>query len=246
MSIFRTSIFRRCAPIALLAAGVAAFGGAAAQMPGAGSEQLAVVQAAAESLVRSQLRAVSYAVHAQAAPLDPRLHLAPCPAALAAALPQRAELGARVAVRVSCPAPGVPWAVYVTVNIESDISVLVLKESVLRGARLTPAQVAPETRRVAGLAVGYVTDVASLEHRSLQRSLPAGTALTADTLLADLIVHQGQEVTLVAAGPGISVRAAGKALQDGREGARVRVQNLASLRIVEGVVDASGVIEITP
>jgi flagellar basal body P-ring formation protein FlgA len=106
--------------------------------------------------------------------------------------------------------------------------------------------VTEETRRVAGLAVGYVTDVAALAHHTLARSLPAGTALTADAMLADLIVHQGQEVTLIATAPGVSVRATGKALQDGREGARVRVQNLASLKVVEGVVDANGVIEITP
>jgi flagella basal body P-ring formation protein FlgA len=247
MRITPTSIFRRRrAGAAALVAALLPFTAAVAEPAASGSEPLATVQAAAESLVRSQLRGVSYTVHVQAAGLDPRLHLVPCPAALAAALPERAELGARVAVRVSCPAPGVPWAVFVPVNIESDISVLVLRQSVLRGARLAPAEVAPETRRVAGLAVGYVTDVASLEHHSLARSLPAGTALTADALLADLIIHQGQEVTLVASGPGISVRAAGKALQDGREGARVRVQNLASLKIVEGVVDASGVIEITP
>jgi flagella basal body P-ring formation protein FlgA len=132
------------------------------------------------------------------------------------------------------------------VHIDSDVNVLVLRQSALRGARLTAGQVSSETRRVAGLAVGYVTDVSMLERHTLARSLPAGTALTADALLADLVVHQGQEVTLVASAPGISVRATGKALQDGREGARVRVQNLASLKIVEGVVDAHGVIEITP
>jgi len=130
--------------------------------------------------------------------------------------------------------------------VESDIRVLVLKQSAVRGARLGAAQVTEETRRVAGLGVGYVTDVAALEHHTLTRSLPAGTALTADAMLADLIVRQGQEVTLIASAPGVSVRASGKALQDGREGARVRVQNLASLKVVEGVVDASGVIEITP
>ncbi|MDE2138403.1 MAG: flagellar basal body P-ring formation protein FlgA [Gammaproteobacteria bacterium] len=241
-----TSIFRRRAGAAALAAALVSLSAAAVEPAGAPAEPLAAVQTAAEKLVRSELHEVSYAVHVQAAGLDPRLHLVPCPAALAATLAPRAELGPRVAVRVSCPAPAAPWAVYVPVNIESDLTVLVLRQSVLRGARLAPAQVAPETRRIAGLAVGYVTDVASLEHRSLARSLPAGTALTADALLADVIVHQGQEVTLVASGPGISVRAAGKALQDGREGARVRAQNLVSLRIVEGVVDASGVIEITP
>jgi flagellar basal body P-ring formation protein FlgA len=246
MRILPVTIFRRRVPVTALVAALLPLAAAAAEPAAIGSEHLATVQTAAENLVRSQLGGVSHGVHVQASQLDPRLHLAPCPAPLAAALPQRAELGARVAVRVSCPAPGVPWAVFVPVNIESDISVLVLRRSVLRGARLAPAEVASETRRVAGLAVGYVTDVASLEHHSLARSLPAGTALTADALLADLIIHQGQEVTLIASAPGFSVRASGKALQDGREGARVRVQNLASLKIVEGVVDASGVIEITP
>ncbi len=226
----------------MLVLGVAAAEGAG----GGGLEHIERLQAAAEGLIRAELRDVAYPVHVTAADLDPRLHLVRCPAALAAALPAHAELGARVAVRVSCSAPGSPWAVYVPVNIQSDISVLVLKESQPRGARLEAAQVTPQSRRVPGLALGFVTDVASLEHHTLARPLPAGTALTSDALLADLIVHQGQEVTLVASAPGISVRAAGKVLQDGREGALVRVQNLASLKIVEGVVDASGVIEITP
>jgi flagella basal body P-ring formation protein FlgA len=240
------SIIRRATGAALLSA-VLSTGALAAESPDPSNvERLERLQAAAEGEVRAQLRDVAYTTHVRAAALDPRLHLAHCPASLGSALPARAELGAHLVVRVSCSAPGFPWAVYVPVNVESEISVLVLKVSVLRGARVGAAQVAAETRRVAGLAVGYVTDFASLEHRTLARSLPAGTALTADALLADLLVHQGQEVTLVASAPGVSVRATGKALQDGREGARVRVQNLASLKVVEGVVDASGVIEITP
>jgi flagellar basal body P-ring formation protein FlgA len=246
MSTFLTSGFRRRSLAAALFAAALAAGTVAAepadQAPG---EPLAALRAAAVGLIRSQLRSVASKVHVEAQ-LDPRLHLARCPEPLATSLPAGTELGAHVAVRVSCTAQGFPWAVFVPVTIESDIHVLVLKQAALRGARLSAAQVTEETRRVAGLAVGYVTDVGTLERHSLARSLPAGTALTADVMLADLIVHQGQQVTLIASAPGISVRATGKALQDGREGARVRVQNLASLKVVEGVVDASGVIEITP
>lgn len=238
-----TSIFRRAA-LAGFALWLAT--AAAAAEPVAATESLNTVRAAAEELLRSQLQAVTYKVHLQAAPLDPRLRLARCPTHLAAALPAGAELGMHATVRVSCAAPKSPWTVYVPVGIESDVGVLVLRQSALRGARLTPEQVSIETRRVPGLAVGYLTDVRSLERHTLSRAVPAGTALTADAMLADLIVRQGQDVTLVASGPGISVRALGKVLEDGREGARVRVQNLASLKVVQGVVDADGVIEITP
>lgn len=210
------------------------------------AEPLTAIRVMAEDFLRAQLHAVTFRVHLQVAQLDPRLRLARCPAPLAAALPAGAELGAHVTVRVSCVAPESPWTVYVPVSIDSDVGVLVLKQSALRGARLTPEQVSVETRRLPGLAVGYLTDVGSLQRHTLIRALPVGTALTADALLADTIVRQGQEVTLVASAPGISVRAQGKALEDGREGARVRVQNLASLKVVQGVVDANGVIEITP
>jgi flagella basal body P-ring formation protein FlgA len=136
--------------------------------------------------------------------------------------------------------------VFVPVTLESEVQVLVLRESAGRGARLSAAQVAPETRRVAGLPAAYVSDVGVLARHTLTRSLTAGTVVTADALLPDYIIRQGQQVTLVAAASGIEVRAAGKALEDGREGARVRVQNLASLKVVQGVVSPAGVIEISP
>ncbi len=210
------------------------------------AESLARVRAAAEDLMRMQTRDAGQAVHVHAAELDQRLRLARCPQPLAASLSEGAQPSAHMTVRVSCGAARSTWAVYVPVIIESDISVLVLRQSAVRGARLTPAQVAHETRRVSGFAVGYITDIDSLEHHTLARSLPAGAALTADALSADYIVHQGQEVTLIASAPGVSVRASGRALEDGREGARVRVQNLVSLKVVQGVVAPSGMIEVAP
>jgi flagellar basal body P-ring formation protein FlgA len=209
-------------------------------------QSIAAVRNAAEEAVRSQLRGPTQGVHVHAADLDARLHLGRCPIPVTGSVPMGTEPTAHMVVRVSCTAPHPFWSVYVPVNVESDVTVLVLKQAGLRGARLGADDVSPETRRVPGFALGYITDVNALAHRTLNRSLPAGTALTADALLADFVIRSGQEVTLVAATPGISVRAAGRALEDGREGAHVRAQNLASLKVVQGVVDASGMIEITP
>jgi flagellar basal body P-ring formation protein FlgA len=211
----------------------------------AGLEPHARIRAAAEDVVRARLRDISYKVYVHAGDIDTRLHLARCPGPLSAA-PMGAELAARTEVRVSCGTAGSGWAIYVPVSLESDINVLVLRESAVRGSRVSPEQVVSQTRREPGVAVGYITDVNVLQRTTLARSLPAGTALTSDTLLADLIVRQGQQVTLIAASPGINVRAMGRMLEDGREGAHVRVQNLASLKVVQGVVDANGVIEVTP
>jgi flagella basal body P-ring formation protein FlgA len=203
------------------------------------------IRGAAEGYVRAQLPAEAHGIVIAAGELDSRLRLAQCPEPLHASLVAGAQLAARMAIGVSCRR-GTAWTVYVPVTVESEIPALVLRVAAPRGSRLTPADVATEKRRVSGLAVGYVTDVGALERHTLIRPLPAGAILTTDALLPDFIVRRGEEVTLLASLGGIEVRAAGRALTDGRDGARIRVQNLESLKVVEGVVDASRVIHVTP
>jgi flagella basal body P-ring formation protein FlgA len=240
----KASIVRRHRVLAALLSGVAPLAGAVA--PATESQPLSGIAQAAEAQVRAQLRGVTYEVHVRAGDPDPRLHLARCPRALTTAPLGPAEFGARVTVRVSCTLPPAVWALYVPVSLESDIQVLVLRQTQARGARLGAEDVAAESRRVAGLGSAYLSDAGTLAHRTLSRNLPAGTALTADLFQADYVVRQGQAVTVVAALPGIEVRAPGRALEDAREGTRVRVQNLASQKIVQGVVDATGIVYATP
>lgn len=248
MSIFRHCTARAfCLPAALAwAACLGAGAWAAVPIDGASTESHAAIRTAAENVVRSQLRGAVQTTYIHAAEPDARLHLARCPAPLTASTLAGGQLGARTEVRVSCSAPGALWAIYVPVSIESDVNVLVLREGVVRGAHVSPQQVSTETRRITGLAVGYITDMDGLQRYTLARSLPPGTALTVDVMVADYLVRQGQQVTLVAGSPGISVRASGKVLEDGREGALVRVQNLTSQKVVQGTVDADGTIQVTP
>ena len=88
--------------------------------------------------------------------------------------------------------------------------------------------------------------LADLAGRLTRRPLPEGTAVTADALDAALLIHRGQSVILAARAGGLEVRAPGRALADAAAEQRVRVQNLNSLKIVEGVADTEGVVRVTP
>jgi flagella basal body P-ring formation protein FlgA len=210
-----------------------------------GVQSLKSIRTAAEGFVRAQMPAGAQGIVITAAELDSRLRLAQCSRALHAALVSGAQLGARMAVGVSC-GYGAAWTVYVPVTVESEIPALVLRVPAPRGTHLKPSDVATEKRLVTGLAVGYVTDIDTLARNTLIRPLAAGAVLTMDALLPDYIVKRGEAVTLLAAVGGIEVRAPGRALSDGRDGARIKVQNLGSLRVVEGVVDTTHVIHVTP
>jgi flagellar basal body P-ring formation protein FlgA len=209
-----------------------------------GMESLTSIRAAAESYVKSLIPPSAGETIVTVGALDARLRLAHCPAKeLSASLPTGMTLQARSTVGVTCASP-VHWTVYVPVTIESKINVLVLVHAVNRDTRLTQADVTVETRRTAGPGNAYLTDPAELSGRTVRRPLAAGTTLAVEMFTPDLIVHRGQQVTLLSSGGMIEVRASGRAMTDGAQGARIQVQNLSSMRVIEGVVESADLVRV--
>jgi flagella basal body P-ring formation protein FlgA len=181
-----------------------------------------------------------------ARPPDPRLRLAPCGVPLEAeAMTATGGIGARTVVAVRCGGP-TRWAVMVPVTVETEVSVLVASRALPRGARpgLTDVQVVQRT--LPGSADTYISNLEMLEGFHLSRPVAAGTALSRDLLAADPVVRRGESVTLVARQGGMEIRAPGRALADAAAGERIRVQNVNSLKVVEGRADNSGMIRVDP
>ena len=216
---------------------------AAAQATEGTTQSLEAIRHAAEGYVRSEGH-LGEGATVTAAALDGRLRLARCTSGLHVELPAGMVLQGRSTVGVSCASP-VRWTLYVPVTVEQRIHVLVLRHAVTQDARLLPQDVSVETRKVSGATAAYLGDTADLKGRSARRTLAAGTTLTADMLTADLVVRHGQDVTLIAGSGVIEVRAAGRALADAAAGARVRVQNLSSMKVVEGVVETPDTVRIS-
>ncbi len=206
------------------------------------TEPVADIRAAAVAYVKSQLPA-SEVADISAGALDERLRLARCAAALTVQPIAGNSAMARSTVGVSCRAP-TRWMVYVPVSVVRHIPVLILKHAVARGMHVLPADVIVQTRDVTGFSTAFLGSPSELGGRSAERTLAADTPLTIDMFTSDPIVRRGQEVTLVVQVGGIEVRAAGRALQDAGSGARLKVENVSSQKVVEGVAESSGIVEV--
>ncbi|HKS56112.1 MAG TPA: flagellar basal body P-ring formation chaperone FlgA [Steroidobacteraceae bacterium] len=201
------------------------------------------VQAAAEKFVRTHLPPSDAKQFVTAAKMDSRLRVALCDQPLQAFEQNKTALGERVTVGVRCASANT-WTLYVPVSVEVEIPVLVLRRALARRARVALVDVEPESRRMPGSAAVFIQDATSLQGHRLKRSLPAGTALTVDMLVPDLVVRRGQQVTLIAASGPFEIRAQGHALTEGGVSDRVRVQNMSSLKVVEGVVESDSVVRV--
>ena len=235
------TMYRRAAPWMLGIALLSCVAGAAMPEP---TQSIDAIRRAAAGLVRAQLGGVAGRAIVTPAELDTRLRLARCRGPLDLTLPQDGAPRAQLIVRVACPGRG--WSLYVPVAVEADIPVLVLQRAVAAGTRLGAGDVVPGTRRMGGVFSQYLADVGGLAGQHAKRALPAGAVLVADMLAPDPLVLRGQQVTLVASLGGLEVRAPGRALTDAVVATRVRVQNLSSQRIVEGIVESADTVRVAP
>jgi flagellar basal body P-ring formation protein FlgA len=182
-------------------------------------------------------------LQANAAPLDPRLQLAPCASALHGALAGDGELHDMVTVAVRCEAP-VRWTVYVRVAVTNEMPVLTARRLLTRGATLSAEDFELRSRVVNGLGSRYPTSLQALAGARLRLPLNAGEVLSNDMLEQLPLVRRGQQVTLLARSAALEIRVNAIALADGHAEQHIQVQNQNSRQIVEAVVRSSDLVEV--
>jgi flagella basal body P-ring formation protein FlgA len=205
-------------------------------------QALDAVRIEAERALRAQLDPGLAGVQLSARALDPRLRVRACATKLQAVATAPRGTQARVLVQVGCP--GIPWSLNVPVDIRREFDVLVMRRPVARGEPLAANDVTVQKRVLPGLASPFVGRLEDLRNRVTRRPLAEGAPVSADALTAALLIKRGQSVTLAASMGGIEVRAPGIALADATARQRLRVQNLDSLKVVEGVAEAEGVVRV--
>ena len=201
------------------------------------------IAAAAEDYLRRHVGPSARRTEVRAGPLDVRLRLANCDKPLQAFLRRGTRIAARTIVGVRC-AGTKPWKVYVPVDVIVTAKVVVAARTLPRGHLLTEEDLAVEDRDVTRALSGYVTVPAQVLGQRLKSQLLSGRMLTPALLEADKLVRRGQMVTLMVNNGGIAIRMTGRALSDGALNQRIRVENLNSGRIVEGIVRSRENVEI--
>ncbi len=202
-----------------------------------------IAQTAERYLVTHRIGPTAGGTRVRAGALDVRLKLPFCSQPLEGFLRPGAKTAARMTVGVRCG--GIkPWKVYVPVNVIEMAKVYVARRALPRGHLIAAGDVVADERDVSRLHSAYITDARFVIGQRLRSPVLAGSIITASQLKADNYIKRGQTVTLVATSNGINIRMSGKALSDGGLNQRIRVENLNSGRIVEGVVRSREHVEI--
>ncbi len=175
--------------------------------------------------------------------LDRRLRLTRCDKPLEVFDPPGSRDLGNTTVGVRCNGAH-PWTLYVPVTIDAFAEVVVAATPLSRGETLDATKVKVARYNLAKLPQGYFDDPTEVIGMRLRRNLTAGQPLVPAMLKAQRLIQRGQRVTMVARGNGLEVRMPGEALAHGARGQRIRVRNLSSKKVVEGVVTEEGEVRV--
>jgi flagella basal body P-ring formation protein FlgA len=227
----------------LLAALLTAAGAAAAPEPNSQLQSVSELESLARSEAERAFPPLTDRQRFAIGPIDPNLQFERCRQPVKAALASPHHMQDRATVELRCPDPK-PWHLYVQIRVIGTSSVAVAAHAIVAGSVLTAKDMRVEQHDISELPLGYLDDPAIAVGLTAARPISGGAFLTNQQLLAAKAVQRGQTVTLVADLGGMSVRMSGKALNDGLVNQRVRVENLSSGKIVEGIARSEQVVEI--
>ncbi len=156
--------------------------------------------------------------------------------------PSGSAVHGRVPLRVDCTGPA--WSFYVSAEVTLAVPQVVAKTLLPRGVRLTRQHVALQTLPLPRQPV--FTRLEDVLGKLAKRPIAAGTALRSQQLATPWDVERGQDVQLTANVGKANISTRGKALQNGRVGEQIRVENAASRKVVRAWVWSTGRVATRP
>jgi flagellar basal body P-ring formation protein FlgA len=178
-----------------------------------------------------------------AGPISTSTRLGRCSQPVKPSVGSGGQMRDRILVELRCPGTP-PWHIYVPVRVVGTSQVTIAAHAIVAGSVLTESDVRTEQRDISELPPGYMDDPAVTMGLTAGRPISSGAVITNQLLLGTKAVQRGQTVTLVAGVGGMSVSMQGRALTDGLVNQRVKVENLSSGKVVEGIARSQQVVEI--
>lgn len=196
----------------------------------------AAVQAAAEQQIAPT---AGQTLQLEIGEIDARIHLNTCPQ-LDVEIPNASA--PMLSARVSCRDPF--WTLYVPIRVHAWGQAVVAATNLAPGTRLTAADLSMARLDIMTTNGAYLTDPRQAEGMILRSNVRSGAPIVTALLDRPLAVHRGDTVVLTLYDSSITIRTSAIAMEDGRVGDRIQVENPDSKKTVRAAVAESGAVEI--
>ena len=195
----------------------------------------------AESFIKAQLLSTqNERVSIEVAKIDRRIAITQCEGNMSAELVGNKNLQRSATVRIRCDHAN-NWQLHVPVKIIRLVPVVISSRPLSKGSLLTKNNTKIEYMNRVLLRSGYISDLAFVNKARLKRQLSGEQMISTRDIC---LVCKGESVTITSSVGNLTVKTGGVALSNAILGEKINVRNSKSKRIVSGIVQAAGIIQI--
>jgi len=149
----------------------------------------------------------------------------------------------RVAALVAVGGSG-EGAVRVGGRLLRMVEIPVLARIIAPGETIAARDIERISVRADRINQAFVGDASDLVGKTPRRAIRPNEPVRVADIQTPIAVHKGELVTIVLETPSMRLTAQGKAVEDGAQGAPIRVSNTKSGRVIEAVVSGPGIVAI--
>jgi flagellar basal body P-ring formation protein FlgA len=171
--------------------------------------------------------------------IDPRLRLPACATPEVSLPPLNAAL---MTAKVECRTPS--WTIYIPVRLHAWIDAIVASANLTPNTKLDAGDLTRGRVDMFANNGALLTDMKDAEGKILRVGLLAGAPILTPFLEYPVIVHRGQKVLLTLTASTMTIKAPAVALEDGRLGDSIEIENPESQKTMRATVLSDGGVEI--
>ncbi len=224
-----------------LLAGILAISLAAPVSRAAGEiESADSIRAAITTAIEPRLGTVDGAtVEVAVGAIDARLRLPACPDLEVALPPTNAAI---MTAKVECRMPS--WTLYVPIRLHAWVEAVVASINLTPNIKLAAGDLTRGRIDMFANSGGVLTEAAQAEGKILRVGLLAGSPILSAFLEFPIVVHRGQNVLLTLSASTMTIKTPARALEDGRTGDSIEVENPDSKKTMRATVLSDGSVEM--
>ena len=144
--------------------------------------------------------------------------------------------------RVSCDQPF--WTLYVPIRVHAWGRAVVAATNLAPNTTLRASDLSFARVDVIATNGAYLTDLAQAEGMVLRANVRAGAPIVSQLLDRPVVVHRGETVLLTLLDSVVTIRTTVVAMEDGRAGDSILVENPDSKKTVRAMVSGAGGVEM--
>jgi flagella basal body P-ring formation protein FlgA len=144
--------------------------------------------------------------------------------------------------KAECSSPS--WTIYVPVRLRAWVDAVVAAVNLAPNTKLSGDHLTRGRVDAFSSNGGLLTDAAQAEGKILRVGVLAGASITAPFLEMPVVVRRGQKVLLTLSASTMTIRTTALALEDGRAGDSIAVENPDTRKTLHATVADNGTVEM--